>query len=51
MKEIFLVMSLLAAFSIDSENSFDLNIILLVLSLGFAGSVVYLVTHKKGEKN
>lgn len=50
MKEIFLVISVLAALSIDSDNRLELNLILLVLSLGFAGFVVYLITHKKGEK-
>ncbi|HEM7157960.1 TPA: hypothetical protein U2K46_002285 [Acinetobacter baumannii] len=51
MKEIFLVISVLAAFSIDSENSLELNLILLVLSLGFAGYVVYLITHKRVKKS
>lgn len=51
MKEIFLIISVLAALSIDSDNSLDLNRILLWLALGFGGFVVYLVTHKKRDKN
>lgn len=49
MKYLFLVMSVLAAFSTDKGNDLGLNIVLLIMALGFAALAAYM-TKRDGVK-
>lgn len=45
MRILFLIMSVLAAFSTDKSNDFGLNVLLVVMALGFAALAAYMTKH------